>query len=106
MEHLALMGEGTASVNRQYSVGSDTFLAMAAIYQGEDFKLKLIYICTRTLCCLSMRHFLIQTLISAELYGREDGSITATFQVILLTRQYLFPVDYKPSYSHIQRTLL
>jgi hypothetical protein len=34
MEHLALMGEGTASVNRQYSVGSDTFLAMAAIYQG------------------------------------------------------------------------
>ena len=35
MEHLSLMGEGTASINRQYAVGTDTFLAMAAIYQGE-----------------------------------------------------------------------
>ena len=35
MEHLAQMGEGTASINRQYAVGSDTFLAMASIYQGE-----------------------------------------------------------------------
>mmetsp|Transcript_28401 Transcript_28401/g.27207 ORF Transcript_28401/g.27207 Transcript_28401/m.27207 type:complete len:380 (-) Transcript_28401:283-1422(-) len=50
MEHVSRMGEGTASLNRQYNVGTDTFLAMAAIYQ--------------------------------ELYGQEDGSITATFQFI------------------------
>lgn len=37
MEHLALMGEGTASINRQYNVGSETFLSMASIYQGEVF---------------------------------------------------------------------
>jgi hypothetical protein len=34
MEHVSRMGEGTASLNRQYNVGTDTFLAMAAIYQG------------------------------------------------------------------------
>jgi len=34
MEHLVNMGEGTASLNRSYAVGTDTFLAMAALYQG------------------------------------------------------------------------
>ena len=34
MEHLWKMGEGSASLNRQYAVGRDTFLAMAALYQG------------------------------------------------------------------------
>lgn len=34
MEHIFKMGEGTAALNRQYSVGRDTFLAMASIYQG------------------------------------------------------------------------
>lgn len=52
MEHIVKMGEGTASLNRQYSVGRDTFLAMAALYQ--------------------------------ELYGLEDGSVTATFQIIYM----------------------
>eukprot|EP00605_Chrysophyceae_sp_TOSAG23-4_P001150 GSChrysophyteH1.ASY1.ANO1.1257.1 assembled CDS len=50
MEHLSLMGEGTAALNRQYHVGRDTFLAAAALYQ--------------------------------QLYGLEDGSIPATFQMI------------------------
>jgi NADH dehydrogenase [ubiquinone] 1 alpha subcomplex assembly factor 5 len=34
MDHLVRMGEGSASLNRQFAVGKDTFLAMAAIYQG------------------------------------------------------------------------
>ena len=34
MEHLWKMGEGSASLNRQYAVGRDTFIAMAALYQG------------------------------------------------------------------------
>jgi len=50
MEHLQRMGEGQASLSRQFHVGSDTFLATAAIYQ--------------------------------QLYGLEDGSIPATFQLI------------------------
>lgn len=33
MEHLYNMGEGQAALNRQYSVGRDTFLAAAALYQ-------------------------------------------------------------------------
>ena len=36
MEHLGYMGEGTASMNRHYGVGTDTFLSMAAIYQGKQ----------------------------------------------------------------------
>lgn len=35
MEHLTYMGEGTAALNRQYAVGTDTFLATAALYQGD-----------------------------------------------------------------------
>jgi len=35
MEHLGCMGEGTASLNRQYNVGKDTFLAMASLYQEQ-----------------------------------------------------------------------
>lgn len=50
MEHLALMGEGAASLNREFHVGKDTFLAVAALYQ--------------------------------ELYGLEDGSVSATFEII------------------------
>ena len=50
MEHLSLMGEGTAALNRQFHVGRDTFIAAAALYQ--------------------------------ELYGLEDGSVPATFQMI------------------------
>lgn len=34
MEHLWKMGEDSAALNRQYSVGKDTFLSMAALYQG------------------------------------------------------------------------
>eukprot|EP01035_Chromulina_nebulosa_P018424 gene18424-24128_t len=50
MEHIQKMGEGNASWNRQFHVGKETFLSMAALYQ--------------------------------ELYGNEDGTIPATFQVI------------------------
>jgi len=50
MEHIFRMGEGSASLNRQYNVGMDTFLAVAALYQ--------------------------------ELYGMEDGSVPATFELI------------------------
>ena len=53
MEHLKAMGESTAALNRQFSVGRDTFLAAASIYQ--------------------------------ELYGLEDGTIPATFQVFLVS---------------------
>lgn len=35
MEHLEGMGERTASLSRQYQVGRDSFLAMAAIYNGS-----------------------------------------------------------------------
>jgi len=52
MEHLVHMGEGTASLNRSYAVGTDTFLAMAALYQ--------------------------------DMYGLEDGSVTATFEIIYM----------------------
>ncbi len=34
MEHLKHMGEGNATLSRHYSVGADTFLATAALYQG------------------------------------------------------------------------
>ncbi len=33
MEHLSLMGEGNAALNRQFHVGRDTLLAAAALYQ-------------------------------------------------------------------------
>ena len=52
MEHLQRMGEGNASIGRQYNVGRDTFLSAAAIYQ--------------------------------KLYGMEDGTIPATFQVMYM----------------------
>lgn len=53
LEHLQKMGEGTAAINRQVTtVGKDTMMAMASLYQ--------------------------------ELYGLEDGSIPATFQVIYM----------------------
>lgn len=52
MEHVQRMGEGTAALNRVFHVGSDTFLATAALYQ--------------------------------KLYGLEDGSVSATFQVIYM----------------------
>ncbi len=35
MEHLGFMGEGHATLNRRYSVGRDTFLAAAALYQEK-----------------------------------------------------------------------
>jgi NADH dehydrogenase [ubiquinone] 1 alpha subcomplex assembly factor 5 len=35
MEHLGGMGESTAALHRHYSVGAETMLAMAAIYQQE-----------------------------------------------------------------------
>lgn len=56
MEHLARMGEGTASVNRQYAVGSDTFLAMAAIYQGADLNTTF---CMGIFSCILSNHFLM-----------------------------------------------
>ena len=52
MEHLQRMGEGNASLNRQFAVGRDTFLAAAALYQ--------------------------------KLYGLDDGSVPATFQVMYM----------------------
>ena len=36
------MGEGTASLNRSYAVGTDTFLAMAALYQGMFLR---VFVC-------------------------------------------------------------
>lgn len=50
MEHIVNMGEGNAAFNRQFFVGRDTMLAMAAIYQ--------------------------------EMFGLEDGSVQATFEII------------------------
>ncbi len=50
MDHIGRMGEGHAALSRHLSVGKDTMLSMASIYQ--------------------------------ELYGLEDGTIPATFQVI------------------------
>jgi NADH dehydrogenase [ubiquinone] 1 alpha subcomplex assembly factor 5 len=35
MEHLFKMGEGNASLNRTISVGKDTFLSLATLYQGR-----------------------------------------------------------------------
>ena len=64
------MGEGTASLNRQYAVGKDTFIAMAALYQGIR-----VYSVKVTLTfCPSMY---------IELYGQEDGSVVATFEVYI-----------------------
>jgi hypothetical protein len=34
MDHLYNMGEGSAAKSRHLAVGKDTFLSMAAIYQG------------------------------------------------------------------------
>ncbi len=45
MEHLVRMGESSASLNRQYAVGKDTFLAAAAIYKGSALR--------RCCCCCS-----------------------------------------------------
>lgn len=50
MEHLYRMGESSASYHRSVSVGKDTMIAAAAIYD--------------------------------ELYGLEDGTIPATFEII------------------------
>lgn len=50
MEHLSLMGEGTATIDRDTRAGRDTLLAVAALYQ--------------------------------EMYGLEDGSVPATFELI------------------------
>jgi len=60
MEHLVYMGEGSASINRQFAVGRDTFLSMASIYQ--------------------------------QLYGLEDGSVQATFEIIYI-------IGWKPDAS-------
>ncbi len=70
MEHLWKMGEGTASLNRQYAVGKDTFIAMAALYQGiRAYTVKVAL----TFC----------PSIHIELYGQEDGSVVATFEVYI-----------------------
>mmetsp|Transcript_4156 Transcript_4156/g.6611 ORF Transcript_4156/g.6611 Transcript_4156/m.6611 type:complete len:348 (-) Transcript_4156:125-1168(-) len=63
MEHLVHMGEGSASFNRQFHVGRDTFLAMASIYQ--------------------------------EMFGLEDGSVPATFEIIYM-------IGWKPHESQQQ----
>lgn len=60
MEHIWKMGEGHATFSRQFQVGRDTFLAMAAIYQ--------------------------------KLYGLEDGSVKATFEMI-------YTIGWKPHAS-------
>lgn len=60
MEHLSRMGEGSAALNRQYAVGRDTFLSMAALYQ--------------------------------DLFGLEDGSVVATFEVVYM-------IGWKPDSS-------
>jgi hypothetical protein len=39
MEHLQHMGEGNATLSRRLHVGADTFLAVAALYQGKVFLL-------------------------------------------------------------------
>jgi hypothetical protein len=60
------MGEGQATENRSVSVGKETFLAMAAAYQ-------------RRFPWLSL---LIPSLSSPlDMYGTEDGSVEASFQV-------------------------
>lgn len=48
------MGEGTASLNRSYAVGTDTFLAMAALYQGRRLLLVIYVYFLWCLICLSM----------------------------------------------------
>lgn len=54
MEHLVNMGEGSASLNRQYAVGTDTFLAAAALYQG-NMHFTLLLLITATSVKLTIR---------------------------------------------------
>lgn len=74
MEHLVAMGEGSAAYNRRYSVGKESFLAMAAIYQGiEEIVLPEhdANVVDDVVCLCEY----------IELYGEEDGSIPVTYQV-------------------------
>lgn len=72
MEHLWKMGEGSATFNRQYNVGIDTFLAMASIYQGNLHRITQIVHTQLKLNLVPL----------VELYGvEEDGSVKATFEV-------------------------
>lgn len=68
MEHVSRMGEGIASHNRHLTVGRESFLAMAAIYQG---------VLHRTI----VHSFLSHLHLCADMYGEEDGSIPVTYQV-------------------------
>lgn len=75
MEHLQHMGEGNASLNRQFAVGADTFLATAALYQGEAgmmyYQLYFFIYFANMKCMMTC----------VELFGLEDGSVEATFEV-------------------------
>ncbi|ODM99913.1 NADH dehydrogenase [ubiquinone] 1 alpha subcomplex assembly factor 5 [Orchesella cincta] len=90
MEDLKGMAENNASWRRKVRISRDTLFSAAAIYKG----LRLNY---RTLL-LSLFNFLttlyvilsdkpvscIQVFLSLEMYGNEDGTIPATFQIIYM----------------------
>jgi NADH dehydrogenase [ubiquinone] 1 alpha subcomplex assembly factor 5 len=71
MEHLQGMGESNAVLTRRPYVSRETFLAAAAIYQGEATSDGDPGRRARLTCLTGL----------TELYGEPDGSVPATFQV-------------------------
>jgi NADH dehydrogenase [ubiquinone] 1 alpha subcomplex assembly factor 5 len=86
MEHLQRMGEGHASFNRHYSVGSDTFLAMASLYQNlynvEQHHQQTTHNSQETIANDNNQAKSIEVEVEEE-EENEDGVI-ATFQIIYM----------------------
>lgn len=84
MEDLKGMGENNASWIRKLHLHRDTMFAASAIYKGN-----IVWDYTKTSTCLWCFPL-------SELYGNEDGTVPATFQIIYFIGWKPDPSQPKP----------
>jgi NADH dehydrogenase [ubiquinone] 1 alpha subcomplex assembly factor 5 len=88
MEDLKGMGESNASWNRKVHLNRDNLFTAAAIYKGRQTSMELN-------CDCEVFLFILRFMLCVEMYGNEDGSIPATFQI-------LYMIAWKPDPSQVQ----
>jgi len=92
MTDLKGMGENNAAWKRKIRINRDTLFAAASIYKGtiiEFFSQQISQ---------SISHLIIIWLF-LELYGNEDGTVPATFQIIYM-------IAWKPDPTQVCKRLL
>ena len=79
------MGESNCSWNRQLNLSKDLLISAQSIYKG-----RIAFAIDR-----KIRYELIENLFGIEMYGNEDSSIPATYQV-------LYFIAWKPDESQVR----